>query len=118
VARITTVAAGITRSHAITNQPRGITSNRAITNRRRVTINRPRVIMKAVAGTAMIADAGMATVVAVGTTITAVVVITIDTADAETIMGVAIAGKSTQMKAALLAPLFYARRKVVPLALS
>jgi hypothetical protein len=60
----------------------------------------------------------MATVVAVGITITVVVVTMTDTAGAVTTMDVAIAGKTTQMKAALLAPLFYARRKVVPLALS
>jgi hypothetical protein len=42
----------------------------------------------------------------------------IATAGAVTTMDVATAGKSTQMKAAQLAPLFYARRKVVPLAIS
>jgi hypothetical protein len=60
----------------------------------------------------------MATVAAVGTTTTAVVATMIATAGAVTTMDVATAGKSTQMKAAQLAPLFYARRKVVPLAIS
>jgi hypothetical protein len=60
----------------------------------------------------------MATVAAIGIMIIAVVAITTDTVDAAITMGVATAGKSTQKKAAQLAPLFYARRKVVPLAIS
>jgi hypothetical protein len=60
----------------------------------------------------------MATVAAVGITIIAVVATTTDTAVAATTTDVATAGRSTQMKAAQLAPLFYARRKVVPLAIS
>jgi hypothetical protein len=56
----------------------------------------------------------MAIVAAVGITITAVAVTTTDTVDAAITMSVVTAGRSTQMKAAQLAPLFYARRKAVP----
>jgi hypothetical protein len=60
----------------------------------------------------------MAIVAAVGITITAVAAIMTDTVDVATTTDVATAGRSTQMKAAQLAPLFYARRKIVPLAIS
>jgi hypothetical protein len=107
VARITTVAAGITRSHAITNRPRGITSNRAITNRRRVTINRPHAITKAAAGTVMIEATGTAIVAAVGITIIAVVAITIATADGATMVDVATAGNKPQMISGALSAAFF-----------
>lgn len=90
-APITAAAALITLSRATTSQRRGTTSNRVIT-RRLGTINRPRVITKAVAGTATIADAGTATVAAVGTMTTAVAATTIATAVVVTTMAVATAG--------------------------
>lgn len=65
--------------------------------RRRGIINRPRVITRAVAGTVTIADAGMATVVAVGTTTTGVAATTSATAVAATATAVATAGKYPQM---------------------